>query len=182
MSTFPCAGAKSTFLETANRSNCVFLASTFTEPYMEQCKTEHKHTNAFSFKDMSSTQVSTFISQSYFILDFTQSSLVLCMQTTHDGTRNTSCRICSLLTAGIHDLRSTTSFCSTVFPKAQRCPLTEHSHVRAATETEKSPVSNHYGYSPGEHQNTEQAKPSTGMSSGVYSDPQRKQEFSKAGN
>lgn len=71
MSTFPCAGAKNTFLETANRSNCVFLASTFTEPYTEQCKTEHKHINAFSFKDMSSTQVSTFISQSYFILDFT---------------------------------------------------------------------------------------------------------------
>lgn len=124
-----CAGGKHTLPETANRSNCIFLASTFTEPYMEQCKTDHKHTVAFSFKDISSTQVPTFISQTYVTLDFTQSSLTFCTQTIHDGMPNTSCRIRSLLTAGIHDLHSTASFCSTVFPKAQWCPLSQSPHM-----------------------------------------------------
>lgn len=45
-----------------------------------------------------------------------------------------------------------------------------------------SHVSNPYSYSGRGHQNTEEAEPSAGMSPGVCSDPDRRQELSKAGN
>lgn len=96
--------------------------------------TEHKHTVAFSFKEMSSIQVPTFISPSYFTLDFKQSFLTFCVQTIHDQMLNTSCRICPLLTAGIHDLHSTASFWSSVSQSTVVPSLAGPSHVKAVTE------------------------------------------------
>lgn len=171
---FSVAGRNHAFLETTNRSNCIFLASTFEEPCMKWWKTEHKNTVAFSFKERSSIQVPSFIPPS------TTLSRFVCKLFTMKCWR--SCRICPLLTAGIHDLHSTTSFWSSVFQSTVVSSLADFSRVWAVTERDLFHVSNHYSYRDGGHWSAEQAKSSTGMSPSVCSDPQGRQELSKAGN